>query len=222
MAAWEAVLFDFDGVLVDSEPVHFRGWRELLAPLGIGVDWQTYSDTYIGVPTRHMLKHFCDRAANGTTLAQLLELLPRKRQMFLDLMCRELPFAADCRTMLAGLSHLRLAVVTSSGRPEVEPVLVAAGLREYFDVLVCGGDVRSQKPSPEPYARAAELLGVSTALAVEDSDAGVESARAAGFEVIRVANPGEVWPALPDQLRLDAQQDLYGVGWLQDPVPTGV
>ncbi|MGA2186496.1 MAG: HAD family phosphatase [Bryobacteraceae bacterium] len=196
MAACEAVLFDFDGVLVDSEPVHFLCWRELVAPFGILIDWQTYSDTYIGVPTRQMLSHFCDRAANGTTLEQLLELLPRKRQMFLELMCRELPFAADCRTMLASLSHLRLGVVTSSNRLEVEPVLAAAGLRESFDVLVCGGDVRSQKPSAEPYLKAAELLGVSAALVVEDSDAGVESARAAGFEVIRVGNPGEVWPAL--------------------------
>jgi HAD superfamily hydrolase (TIGR01509 family) len=178
MAACEAVLFDFDGVLVDSEPVHFLCWRELVAPFGILIDWQTYSDTYIGVPTRQMLSHFCDRAANGTTLEQLLELLPRKRQM------------------LASLSHLRLGVVTSSNRLEVEPVLAAAGLRESFDVLVCGGDVRSQKPSAEPYLKAAELLGVSAALVVEDSDAGVESARAAGFEVIRVGNPGEVWPAL--------------------------
>ena len=65
---------------------------------------------------------------------------------------------------------------------------------------MCGGGVRSQKPSPEPYLRAAELLGVSAALVVEDSDAGVESARAAGFEVIRVGNPAEVWPALRDRL----------------------
>jgi HAD superfamily hydrolase (TIGR01509 family) len=103
--------------------------------------------------------------------------------------------------MLATLSALRLGVVTSSNRLEVEPVLVAAGIREYFGALVCGGDVSRQKPWPEPYIRAVGLLGVSAALVVEDSDVGVESARAAGFEVLRVGNPTEVWPALRVRLR---------------------
>jgi hypothetical protein len=79
-----------------------------------------------------MLQHFCDQAASGTRLEQLLELPLRKRRMFLDLMCRELPFAADCGDMLASLSGLRLGVVTSSNRLKVEPVLVTAGVPGVF------------------------------------------------------------------------------------------
>jgi beta-phosphoglucomutase len=200
MTVCDAVLFDFDGVLADSEPVHFRCWRDLVAPFGIAIDWQTYSDTCVGIATRVMLRNFCDRAGNGTTVEQLLELIPRKRQMFRDLMSRELPFAPDCRAMLASLADLRLGVVTSSNRLEVEPLLVAAGMRDSFDVLVCGSDVGHHKPSPEPYLKAVELLGARAALAVEDSNAGVESARAAGLEVIRVGNVAEVWPALRKRL----------------------
>jgi beta-phosphoglucomutase len=189
MAAFEAVLFDFDGILVDSEPIHFRCWRDLLSPHEIALDWETYRSNYIGVSTREMLEHISRKAANGTTPEILLRLMPRKRELFSALMCYELPFAADCRAMLTSLSDLRLGVVTSSNRREVEPVLAAAGIRDCFDVLVCGNDVRAQKPSPEPYLKAVQLLGTSSAVAVEDSDASVESAQAAGMEVIRVAGP---------------------------------
>jgi HAD superfamily hydrolase (TIGR01509 family) len=200
MPAFEAVLFDFDGVLVDSEPIHFRCWRDLLTPHGIALDWETYRSNYIGVSTREMLEHICHEAANGTTPEILLRLIPRKRVLFIELMCRELPLAPECHAMLSSLSGLRLGVVTSSNRSEVEPVLAAAGIRASFDVLVCGSDVRAQKPSPEPYLKAVQLLGTSAALAVEDSDAGAESAQAAGLEVIRVAGPTEVRPALRERL----------------------
>lgn len=201
MPACQAILFDFDGVLVDSEPVHFRCWRDLCAPLGIASDWQTYSENFIGVSTRQMLQSFCDRPACGTTIESLLELLPDKRRMFVDILCRERPFAADCHAMLQSLSAYRLAIVTSSNRAEVEPVLEAVGIRQYFGAVVCGGDVQRHKPFPDPYLKAAELLGVSTALVVEDSDVGVQSAQAAGFEVLRVGNPAEAWPALRRRLR---------------------
>ena len=199
---FQAVLFDFDGVLLDSEPVHYSCWRDLLAPLGIDFGWSEFRSRYIGVADPEMLGNIAERAAGRTTPGQLLELLPRKRQMFLDRIRAAPPIWADCQAMLDGLSHLRLGVVTSSERSEVEPVLAALGIRERFDVLVCGGDVARGKPAPEPYLKAAELLGVSTAIVVEDSDVGVASARAAGFDVIRVVHPSEVWPALRTRLGL--------------------
>ena len=204
-APFEAVLFDFDGVLMDSEPVHYDCWRELLAPLGIELGWPEFSRKYIGVADPEMLRSIAEKAADGTTIGQLLELLPRKRRMFLDRISAAPPIAADLHAMLAALSHLRLAVVTSSDRSEVDPVLAAIGIRDRFVALVCGGDVARGKPSPDPYLKAAELLNVSTAIVVEDSDTGVASARAAGLEVIRVSGPEQVWPAL--RLRLGFQSE---------------
>ena len=95
---------------------------------------------------------------------------------------------------------LKLAVVSSSGRTEVEPPIVHAGIRERFEVLVCGLEAGKLKPAPEPYLRAAELLGVRRPLVVEDSESGVASAVAAGFDVLRIPHPKQtaamVWAAM--------------------------
>jgi HAD superfamily hydrolase (TIGR01509 family) len=82
--------------------------------------------------------------------------------------------------------RMRLAVVSSSGRDEIEPVLTANGIRERFGALVCREDVTEYKPAPAPYLKAAELLQVTRALVVEDSQAGIASGRAAGFEVLEI------------------------------------
>jgi beta-phosphoglucomutase-like phosphatase (HAD superfamily) len=86
-------------------------------------------------------------------------------------------------------------VVTSSARDEIDPLLAAGGLRRHFDALVGAEDVTHYKPDPEPYRKAAELLGARTPLVVEDSAAGLASGRAAGFAVLAVTTPSEV-PAL--------------------------
>jgi HAD superfamily hydrolase (TIGR01509 family) len=88
--------------------------------------------------------------------------------------------------------HYKLAVVSSSGRTEVEPPLVRAGIRDHFEVLVCGKEAKQLKPEPDPYLLAAELLKVRRPLVVEDSDAGEASGRAAGFEVLRVGSAESV------------------------------
>jgi sugar-phosphatase len=90
------------------------------------------------------------------------------------------------RELLASLDGYRLAVVSSSGRAEIEPVLEAAGVRRHFQTIVTGEDVRELKPSPEPYRTAAARLGITRALVVEDSPAGIASGRAAGFEVLEI------------------------------------
>ena len=81
----------------------------------------------------------------------------------------------------------RLAVVSSSYRSEVEPPLVRGGIRPLFQMLICGDDVKNFKPSPEPYLLAAERMAARRPLVIEDSEAGVASGRAAGFEVLQVS-----------------------------------
>jgi HAD superfamily hydrolase (TIGR01509 family) len=102
------------------------------------------------------------------------------------------PFSAEVFELLPELRDCQLAVVTSSGQTEVEPVLEKAGLRSFFHAAVYGGDVQHHKPAPDPYLLAVERLGVRNALAVEDSTAGEASARAAGLEVLRVPTPLEM------------------------------
>ena len=190
--AYDAILFDFDGVLVDSEPLHYRCWRELLAPFGFDLDWETYAATCIGIPDRLMLAEFSSRAKPPVALEDLLAVYPAKRERFRQLIDEDLPFFQDCGKFLSSLRSYKLGVVSSSGRSEIEPALERAGIRRHFDLLVCGGDVSNHKPHPEPYILAAKTLCARAPLVVEDSDAGEQSARAAGFDVVRVTSPEEV------------------------------
>ncbi len=193
MAAYPAILFDFDGVLVDSEPLHFACWREILAEFDVPLDWQTYCRHCVGVADRAMIEVLCRLASPPAPFEQLWAQYPRKKEMFRWRMLAELPFPAANLDLVRSLSgSCSLAVVSSSGRREVEPILVAAGIREAFQALVCAEDVTNLKPAPDPYLLAAHLLGVERALVVEDSEAGVASGRAAGFDVLRVGGAEEM------------------------------
>jgi HAD superfamily hydrolase (TIGR01509 family) len=110
--------------------------------------------------------------------------------------------------LLLSLKGYRLGLVTTSSRADVEPVLRAAGVLQCFDAMVFGGDVEHPKPAPDPYLLAGKLLGVTTGLVFEDSDAGIASARQAGFVVIPIADPVQ----LPDIVHraIHGKLDLFG------------
>ena len=133
------------------------------------------------------------------------------------------PFDPALDSLLASLhGHYKMAVVSSSSRTEIEPLLQAGGLRHYFETMVCDREAGALKPAPEPYLMAARLLGASNPLVVEDSPAGIASGRAAGFEVLAVQSPAEV-PELVrrkvarahgmhHRIPLDVQQDTVCQG----------
>jgi len=199
---YEAILFDFDGVLVDSEPVHFECWREILKPFGLELDWATYRDNGIGVSDRELLALLCRQVTPPLNLDVLVAEYPRKRALFRTLMLERNPFSSEVLDLISKLSRHRLGVVTSSGRTEVEPVLAAGGIRDAFEVAVYGGDVKRLKPAPDSYLLAVERLGVSRALVIEDSDAGEASARAAGLEVLRIHHQHEMAARVRELLEL--------------------
>ena len=112
---------------------------------------------------------------------------PRKKEIFRACMRESVPMPESVKQMLlGGLDGLAMAVVSSSGRLEVEGALELVGVRQAFQTVVTGEDVRNLKPSPEPYQTAAARLGIARALVVEDSVAGIASGEAAGFEVLQV------------------------------------
>lgn len=190
MPRFEAVFFDFDGVLMDSEPVHFLCWSEVLAPFGVKIDWDTYAAHCIGVSDRAMMEAFARDSNPPVTADQLWAQYPVKQECFRKRMAIAPPFAPGLLEFVPVLAGTyRLAVVSSSARAEVEPMLERAGIREYLGTVVCGEDVVHHKPAPDPYLLAAARLNVKSALVAEDSKAGVASALAAGFEVVRIPSP---------------------------------
>ncbi len=202
MARFEAILFDFDGVLLDSERVHFACWAEVLKPLGLALDWQTYSRECIGISDREMLEMLARRSNPPQDVASLLARYPAKRDCFRNRMLRQELVTSDTASLIRALRpDYKLAVVSSSARCEVEPILELGGVRCLFDTVVCAEDVERPKPAPEPYLLAARRLGVRTALVVEDSDAGLESGKAAGFDVLRIPEPARTRELVERKLR---------------------
>lgn len=189
---YEAILFDFDGVLVDSEPVHWECWSEILKPHGIPLDWDSYCQNCIGISDREMLETLCNQVTPVYDIDKLWPEYPRKREMFRERMLASDPFHPDVHELVRSLTGYKLAVVTSSGQKEVEPILRNAGLLDFFETVVYGGDVKRLKPAPDPYRLGVERLGVKKALAVEDSAAGIASATAAGLDVCRVVKQSEM------------------------------
>jgi HAD superfamily hydrolase (TIGR01509 family) len=195
MADYEAILFDFDGVLVDSEPLHFACWREILAPLAVNLDWETYLRRCRGKSDRDLLDVLRSLSDPPLDLNLLFELYPRKKERFRQVILEGEPIGKEVRALLESLSGYQLALVSSNGRAEIDPVLTAARAGHYFDAVVCREDAPRPKPAPDPYRKAAELLGVTTALVVEDTIIGAASGRAAGFDVVVVPSVREM-PAL--------------------------
>jgi beta-phosphoglucomutase len=193
MSKYEAILFDFDGVLADSEPLHFECWRAVLLPHGIDLRWDIYESKCIGVSDHDMIKGLCHGLERPVDFEQIWKEYPRKQQLFQKRMATADVFNPATLRLIHSLNGHKLAVVSSSKRSEIEPPLVRAGIHHRFEVLVCGSEeVERLKPAPDPYLLAARKLGVERALVVEDSEAGEQSGRAAGFDVLRVRSPGEV------------------------------
>lgn len=111
----------------------------------------------------------------------------QKQQLFREGLEQEPPFLPETLDLLRELSgRYRMAVVSSSFRTEILPPIERAGLLPLFETLVFGNDVQRLKPAPDPYLLAVERLGVRNPLVIEDSDAGIASGIAAGFEVLRI------------------------------------
>lgn len=194
---YDGILFDFDGVLVDSEPVHHEAWNEVLGEFGLAIGWEVYRG-FIGWSDRDMIRHLCEPTGGRVTFEQVWARYPAKQRGYRERMAGGPPCPDGIRRLLEELgAAYRMAVVSSSSRHEVEALLEAAGIRAHFETVVGSEDVRRHKPDPEPYLEAARRLGLDRPLVVEDSDPGAEAGRAAGFEVVRVASCDEV----PGKLR---------------------
>ncbi|MEO1235746.1 MAG: HAD family phosphatase [Planctomycetota bacterium] len=184
----QAIVFDCDGTLADSMPVHWIAWHATLKKHGLD----------------HLLPHDRFLSLGGVPATQIFEMLGAEAGRDLDAVAlsREKYEAYYTHTdkieriepivrlALDQKGKLPIAVATGSTRKGVTRTLTAIGLADHFDAVVCAEDVEHPKPHPETFLKAAELLGVAPehCLAFEDAAPGIESARAAGMDVIDVAD----------------------------------
>lgn len=200
LSLFDSILFDFDGVLADSEGVHYQCWISILEPLGIPLSWEAYCANCIGITDRAMLEVLARQKNPPHDVEDLWQYYPKKKALFREKAYANPPIPEATRALVRSLSQYSLAVVSSSGRAEVEPVLERAGIRDCFQTIVTGDDVKNRKPHPEPYLLAAERLNVRRPLVVEDSEPGAAAGLAAGFEVLKIHDPYALSSALLPRL----------------------
>lgn len=185
---FHAVCFDHDGTLVDSEPIHYRLWREVLAAYGVTLTEAQYKARYAGVPTLANAHDFVARHGLAVSAPALAD---RKQAAMADYVTRSaFPLLPDARETVARLHGrgLRLAVVTGALRLSVDTTLREHGLARWFEGVVCAEDVPRNKPAPDGYRLAAQRFGLdpTQCVAIEDTAVGVIAAASAGMPVVAV------------------------------------
>ncbi|CAN6486438.1 unnamed protein product [Victoria cruziana] len=202
----EAVLFDIDGTLCDSDPLHFEAFRDLLQQIGFQggapIDEEFFIKNISG-------KHNED--ISGVLFPdwdhqKALQFMDDKEVLFRRLATERLVPVNGLHKLCKWIEHkgLRRAAVTNAPRPNAELMISILGLSEFFEYLIIGGECERAKPYPDPYLTALKSLGVSPekAIILEDSASGIKAGVAAGVPVIGITTRN------PDQLLLDAGASL--------------
>ncbi len=183
-----AVIFDMDGVIVDSEPRHEQAFLEVVRAIGYGDTHGLRFADYVGRSDQELWRDFVTKHKPAQTLDELLAM---KRERVVEILRRDQPVFAGLPELLEQLApKFRLALASGSERAIVEEVLALKGLRRFFSATVTASDVRNGKPAPDMFLRAAELVGASPkdCWVIEDSKPGVAAGLAAGMRVVAITN----------------------------------
>ena len=195
--ALQAVILDFDGVIANSEPLHFRAFQDALAEEAIELTREDYYQRYHGFDDVGLIEAVAkDRglAMSGAAVGSLVERKGRRMQALLEGGAVLFPGATEFIRQSA--AAVPLAVASGAMRHEIEEILEGAHLMSCFRIVVAAGDTPESKPSPQPYRLAFSRLCENTGLAlephrcvaVEDSRWGLASARGAGLRCVGVTN----------------------------------
>ncbi len=227
-----ALLFDFNGILVNDEPLHFALFRRVLGEEGVDLTREDYYGRYLGFDDRDCFAAALAAAGEACPPQRLARLVARKAAYYREEIRRDgYPLFAGAAELVreAAAAGLTLALVSGALREEVVGGLEQAGIAALFKVLVAADDVERGKPDPEGYALAlaaingepplpARLIHPHECVAIEDSPAGLEAARACGLRTLGVA---QTYPreALAQADAVIGQLDGFRLGELLERFP---
>lgn len=194
----DAIIFDFDGVIVDSEPLHWRAFQRVLTPCGFSFSWEKYLEDYVGLDDRGAFRAAFLAIGRSLDDGRLAELIARKAEAFQEEAAHGvIPYPGVVELVLESVRSRPTALCSGALRSDILPVLDSLGLAGIFPVMVSAEEVSVSKPDPESYRlalrRLEELfpgrpLRPEVCLAIEDTPAGIASARGAGLSVLAVTN----------------------------------
>ena len=206
-----AVIFDHDGTLVDSEPVHLACWQKVLAPHSATLSKEDYNQNLFGIPSIDSAAWLAGKFNLDIPADALLREKQKHLREFLTTSC--FPLMPGVKSLLMHLTerNIPLAVATGASREEVAASLKHHELSDFFRAVVSKEDVRNNKPAPDVYQLAASRLGVREqhCIAIEDSDNGEQAAHAAGIHCLRY-HPAA---AAPDSYRFACYATMRN--WLE-------
>lgn len=186
---YEAIIFDLDGVVVSTDNCHYEAWKQLADEEGIYFD-RTINERLRGVSRMESLEIVLERAEKSYTDSEKLEMAERKNGYYKELIKKldksavldgALEFIQDAKN-----KGIKIAIGSSS--KNTVAILTQTGIIDIFDEIADGNDIKNSKPAPDVFLKAAEKLAKDpkNCVVVEDADAGVEAALAAGMDVIAV------------------------------------
>jgi beta-phosphoglucomutase family hydrolase len=186
----QAYLFDMDGTIADSMPLHYIAWKQALAEYGCPLFPEPLFYSWGGMPVREIVATLNQR--HGLNMP-IEEVAHRKEGLYYDLLPKLTAVPEVLEQIEAAHKRIPFAVVSGSTRESVTKSLEILNLLDKFDVLVCAGDYTKAKPDPEPFLLAAQKLNVAPAscLVFEDTEMGIQAATAAGMQSVRILQPWE-------------------------------
>jgi beta-phosphoglucomutase len=225
----DAVVFDFDGVIVNSEPLHCEAFGRVLGPLGLSFTWDEYLAHYLGFDDRDAFREVFRRRGRSVGEAELRGLIDAKAGAFEELVKEK--GAAPFPGVIALIRRIRkagipLALCSGALKRDVDPILRQLDIDRAFTVIITADDVAASKPDPTSYRAAIERLTraapgrpvrAERAVAIEDTPAGIEAARGAGLKVLAISN-SQPREALRDATRVVASLEDVTVRDLEDVV----
>jgi HAD superfamily hydrolase (TIGR01509 family) len=196
MSTLQALIFDFDGVIADTEPLHFAGLHQTLKEIGIDLTEAEYYADYLGYDDRGCIQAALAANHRPADAATVDRLMKRKAEAYLESVThRQVIFPGVPEFVRNAARSYPLAIASGALRHEIEYILTTAGLKTAFAHITSAEDVTRGKPDPQPFLLALKALqqhqaGLMPAscLVIEDSLPGVRGALAAGMKVLAVAN----------------------------------
>lgn len=188
------VIFDFDGVLADTEDVYHAALAAVVRPEGVELTREEYYRSCVGLPDEGALAAIFTPRGRQLAAAETASLVTRRRRAYADLLHRAHLFAGVPEALRALRRSCRLAIASGAFRDEIEALLAGDRVRDLFDAVVAAEDVERGKPAPDPFLRALDEVNRAASLSlrpvdclvIEDAPHGIAAARAAGMRCVGV------------------------------------